>query len=251
MKIGANTNQSNLSMLNAQKSKGEISSSLEKIAALRDISDGDMSAKNIGSTMRLEISTLAQGVKNANEGIGYLQIADGILSSLGRDADKLNQLATSLNSGALSSSDSESIISQINKIKESMSGAVNNATYNGRSVFSGNFEVVTSTSATITAHISRPSISALDGESGDAVLNFIKDISKSRGEIGSAINTLKVSVESNTDAMVNLTQSTTSNSGVVEDYNELNTSFLKENAALYAATFNTESLKNKLDSLLA
>lgn len=237
---------------NSQKSKTEIGSALEKIAAQKAFDEGDVASQNLSSTLRLEINTLTQGIKNANEGIGFLQIAGGILQGLGGDADRLGALSVALNSGAVNSEQAQSMRSQADTIKAGMAQAVNNATYSGKSVFQESFEVMTSATNIINTIISRPDISGVDIDSGDSIEEFIKGLAQDIAKIGAAINQLGNSAEGNSNAIVNLTQSESNlqDSDVAENYNELNGAFLRENASLYANAFNTSTLASKLDSLL-
>ena len=246
MKIGTNTNHSSTSLLNAQKSKSEISPSLEKVASSKTDSEIDTSSKNTNGILKSKIASLSTSIKNINDGVGYLQIADKILNSLHSSGEKLGELANSKNQ-------TKTIISQINVIKEDMSRAVNNATYNGKNVFSGNFDISISTSGIISTNIDKPKLDEIDSDSIDSILDFIKDISKTRGEIKSAINTLSDSANENSEAIINLTQSRVEmkKNGASQNYDEVDSAFLKENSSLYSASFNTESLKSKLDSLLA
>jgi flagellin len=70
-------------------------------SGLRIISSGDDAAGlAIANTFRSDQSVLAQGVRNANDGLSQLQIADGGISNISKLLDRARTLATQSASGA-------------------------------------------------------------------------------------------------------------------------------------------------------
>src|SRR6266853_4629467 len=70
-------------------------------SGLRIISSGDDAAGlAIANTFRSDQSVLAQGVRNANDGLSQLQIADSGISNISKLLDRARTLATQSASGA-------------------------------------------------------------------------------------------------------------------------------------------------------
>src|SRR5713101_9820774 len=70
-------------------------------SGLRIISSGDDAAGlAIANTYRSDEAVLTQGVRNANDGLSQLQIADGGINNISQLLDRARTLATQSSSGA-------------------------------------------------------------------------------------------------------------------------------------------------------
>ncbi|VEJ46871.1 Flagellin C [Campylobacter jejuni subsp. doylei] len=142
--------QQNCYLNNAQKASDKA---LENIAAVRAISGVDSANLTIADSLRSQSSTINQGIANAYDAIGVLQIADASLTNISRSADRLNELSVKINNVALNDSQKGMLRTEAKRIQESINDSFNNATYNGKNVFQTmNFVVGTGINA-ITSNI--------------------------------------------------------------------------------------------------
>ena len=142
--------QQNCYLNNAQKASDKA---LENIAAVRAISGVDSANLTIADSLRSQSSTINQGIANAYDAIGVLQIADASLTNISQSADRLNELSVKMNNAALNDSQKGMLRTEATRIQESINDSFNNATYNGKNVFQTmNFVVGTGINA-ITSNI--------------------------------------------------------------------------------------------------
>lgn len=237
---------------NLDKEKTEESKALDRIAATRAISGEDTANLLIADSLVNQISTLGQGVQNANEAVGMLQIADAALTNVSESADRLNELSIAYNSAALNSEQKAILQGEATRLTESMSQSINNASYNGKPVFDGNLEFVTGNES-VSASLIAPSTDGLDITSQESIETFMDSVNSVRSNIGAAVNEMDSLVQNHLNAITNLTESESKlqNNDLAENYNDLNAAKLRENAGLYAASFNTAYLQLKVNALLA
>lgn len=251
MKIGDfSTASANISN-SMDKSQEQISKSLERIAAERAISSTDGSSLAIADSLTMEASTLTQGVRNVNDGIGMLQIADSTLSTVNDSANRINELSVRMNNATLNSDQKAMIHDEVNRLKTSMSDSINNASYNGKNLFNGTLEFSTGNS-TIGVSLNAPAVSSVNVDDQDSIYKFMQNVDGLRGSIGSTINQMVSTSNANMEAVVNLraAESNLQHNDVAQNYNELNSGFLKNNAGLYAQSMNVGYLRSQMSALL-
>lgn len=251
MTIGSfSINAANISV-QADKSENTVSKSLERIAAQRALSSTDGSSMMIADSLRMQASTLSQGISNTNEAIGMMQIADGTLSNLNKDATRLNDLSVRMNNASLNSDQKAMLESEANALQRSMNQSVNSASYNGKNVFGGNLEFSTGDS-TVKASVNAPSTRGLDISDQQSILDFMKNVDSVRSDIGSAVNEMVSISNSNAETVVNLkaSESGLQNNDIATNYNELEKGKLQLETQLFANSMNTDYLKEKMSSLL-
>ncbi len=85
-----------------------------------------------------------------------------------------------------------------------------------------------------------------------SILDFINNVNMSRADIGSAMNGIQSGVNASMNTVVNLkaAEGGLMKDDLAENYNQLNSAKLKENASLYVASFNAQYLQSRLDALL-
>jgi flagellin len=123
--------QSSANQLNLQKTLYRLSS-----GSRVNRGGDDAAGLAIADGLRGQIRTLQQSTRNANDGIGFIQVADSALGQvsnlLNRAASMLTQAASDTNSAGLSAIETE--ISQIYQEIDRIGSATS---YNGVSVFGG------------------------------------------------------------------------------------------------------------------
>lgn len=253
MKIGESQTINATANNNANKAKNEEKSALENIAAMRALQGTDGANLMIADSLLSQISGLTQGVRNANDAIGMLQIADSTLGNMTATADRINVLSVKLGNDTLTTEQRAMIQSETNALKASMRDSVMQASFNGKNVFASEMTFVTGNETSVTLNINAPNTSLVDVNDQQTILDFMTNVNMERANIGSVMNGIQHGINSNLVTIVNLTaaESSQQNNDVAENYNELNQAKLKENAALYANVYNTQYLRGKIDTLLA
>lgn len=252
MKIGESQAVNATANNNATKSKDEEKKALENIAAIRALQGTDGANLLIADALLSQISGLAQGVRNANDAIGMLQIADSTLSNMTLSADRINVLSIQLGNSTLNSEQRAMIQSETNALKASMRDSVMQASFNGKNVFASEMTFVTGNDSSVTFSVNAPNSSLVDVNNQQTILDFLTNVNMERANIGSVMNGIQHGVNSSLVTIVNLTaaESNLQNNDVAENYNQLNQAKLRENAALYANSYNTDYLKKKVNALL-
>ncbi len=249
MKIGNTQNNEALSSLN--KAKEEEKSALKKIASDRPIDATNGASLAIANELLAQANSMSQSIRNANDALGVMQIADGALSTITDSAIKINELSVALGNPALNSSQRAMIENQAATLTQSMNNSVSQATFNGKNVFSGQMSFVTG-NGTQSINLQAPNTDSLSVNNQQSILDFINNVNSKRADIGAAMNGVQSGINTSMNTIVNLkaAESNLQSNDLAENYNALNTAKLKENAALYANAFNTQNLQNRLDVLL-
>ncbi len=238
-----------LSSLN--KAKEEEKSALKKIASDRPIDATNGASLAIANELLAQANSMSQSIRNANDALGVMQIADGALSTITDSAIKINELSVALGNPALNSSQRAMIENQAATLTQSMNNSVSQATFNGKNVFSGQMSFVTG-NGTQSINLQAPNTDSLSVNNQQSILDFINNVNSKRADIGAAMNGVQSGINTSMNTIVNLkaAESNLQSNDLAENYNTLNTAKLKENAALYANAFNTQNLQNRLDVLL-
>lgn len=243
----ANMMQQNYYLNNAQKASEKA---LENIAAVRAISGIDSANLAIADSLRSQSSTIDQGVANAYDAIGVLQIADASLTNISQSADRLNELSVKMNNAALSDSQKSMLRTEATRIQESINDSFNNATYNGKNIFQTmNFVVG---SGTETTNLNPLTTSGLSIDNQDSITNFMDQLGALRSEIGSSINAITSNINASVQNSINTkaAENNLLNNDMAKNVNDFNSNYLKENAAAFVAAQSNMQLQSKIASLL-
>ncbi|EAJ5530924.1 flagellin C [Campylobacter coli] len=243
----ANMMQQNYYLNNAQKASEKA---LENIAAVRAISGIDSANLAIADSLRSQSSTIDQGVANAYDAIGVLQIADASLTNISQSVDRLNELSVKMNNAALSDSQKSMLRTEATRIQESINDSFNNATYNGKNVFQTmNFVVG---SGTETTNLNPLTTSGLSIDNQDSITNFMDQLGALRSEIGSGINAITSNINASVQNSINTkaAENNLLNNDMTKNVNDFNSNYLKENAAAFVAAQSNMQLQSKIASLL-
>lgn len=239
--------QQNYYLNNAQKASEKA---LENIAAVRAISGVDSANLAIADSLRSQSSTIDQGVANAYDAIGVLQIADASLTNISQSADRLNELSVKMNNAALNDSQKSMLRTEASHIQESINDSFNNATYNGKNVFQTmNFVVG---SGTETTNLNPLTTSGLSIDNQDSITNFMDQLGSLRSEIGAGINAITSNINASVQNSINTkaAENNLLNNDVVKNVNDFNANYLKENSTAFIAAQSNMQLQSKIASLL-
>lgn len=132
----------NLNSLNAQRNLGTsnfgINNTLGKLSSgLRIVNAGDDAAGlAIGNGLRADYMALSQAVRNANDGIGIVQVADGAFSQMSDMLTRATQLATQAASGTVGDAERDMINTEYQQLMQEIDRVVDTTNYKGEKLFS-------------------------------------------------------------------------------------------------------------------
>lgn len=135
----------NINSMNSQVSSGlvqrDLSSSLEKLSSGLRINKAadDSSGMAIADSLRMQASSLGQAIRNANDAIGVIQIAD---KAMDEQLKILDTIKAKANQAAMDTQSRESRVAiqkDINRLIEQLDNIANTTAYNGIKLLSGSF----------------------------------------------------------------------------------------------------------------
>ena len=249
MKINDYSNSmQNYYLNNAQNSANKA---LDNISANRAISGSDSANMVIANALLSNANAISQGVSNANDAIGVLQIADGALQNLTNGADRLNELSIRSTSLAMDSNARLAITSEAEALKTSMQDTLNSTSFNGNNIFGSTLNFQTGSSVT-TISLNSPNISSIDISSQDSIAAFRDSVNAMRADIGSTQQGLLSNINSSITAAnsAKASESQLQNNDVVRNLSDLNNANLQLNSTTLAAAHNMSLLAQQVSSLL-
>ncbi|CAD7289478.1 Secreted flagellin C [Campylobacter majalis] len=254
MKVNATNSNQYLNNANQAKTAGE--KALSNIAATRALSGVDGADMIIADSLLSQSNVLNQGIANANDAIGMLNIADSTLSNLTQSADRLNELSVRANNPALSDREQVMLRNEAQALTDSMNQSVANASFNGKNVFGGNMEFYTGSSSqniNLDQNSITGAISSLDINSQQSIQDFMSSINSMRADIGASQNALVENITNSLTQSVALRQAESGmrNDDVAVNMADKNQADMNLNAAILAQSHNVNNLKLQLDRLLA
>lgn len=209
MSFSINTNISSMiANLNANTANNSLNDSIKNMSSGSYFSSAayDASGLSIADQLSAQVSGLGQAIQNSNEGIGMLQIADGGMSGINDNMERIRTLTLQASNGTLNSSNREAIQKEIDSLMESSNQIANSTSYNGIQLLngsSGTFTMQTGANsgetqnatigdATATSLVGSIDVTTQAGR--DAALTSVdsalKSIGEIRSEIGSSQNAL-------------------------------------------------------------
>src|SRR3974390_1411984 len=153
MPIGILNNIASLSAENQLAiTNNNLQSTLYQLSSGSRINSGadDAAGLAIANGLQANITALSQSARNANDGVGLLQGADGALAQVTTLLNRAVTLATESSTGTVSDTQRQALQSEFGQIKAEIDRIGGNTTYNGAAGFTGgstNFNQVASTTA--------------------------------------------------------------------------------------------------------
>ncbi|WP_162166824.1 flagellin [Campylobacter fetus] len=249
MKIGdyANSDQ-NYYLDSAQKNANKA---LENISAQRALSGTDSSNLLIADSLRSNANSISQGVNNANDAIGVLQIADATLQNLSKGADRLNELSVRANSAINGPEQMSALNKEANALKTSMQDSLNSASFNGKNIFGNSFSFQTG-NAEVSINLTAPNVSSLDISNQNSIADFSKSVNSLRTDIGSLQNGLISGINASLTAVTSTkaSESQLQNNDLANNVNNYNNASLLLNSSTMSAAHNMQTLQRQVSGLL-
>ena len=127
----------NISSLTAQRhleaSRAEMETSMERLASGKRINSAmdDSAGLAIAHSLESKISSLNQGVRNANDGISMLQTAEGALEETSTMLNRMKEIATQASSGTYSASDRVALNKEFQALASAITAVAKETDFNG------------------------------------------------------------------------------------------------------------------------
>ncbi|MCH5268876.1 MAG: flagellin FliC5 [Lachnospiraceae bacterium] len=166
-----------------------------------------------------QINGLDQGRRNAEDGKSLLNVADGAMSGIADNLQRIRELAIQAsNSAILSDEDLQSIQYEIDQLKQGISDIANNTEFNKKKLLDGSYgdgyiQSGANAGQGLTLNIGAATLESLGIQdfdvTGDFSLQTIDDalakVSSNRSMIGAQSNALDYTIAYNSQASINLT----------------------------------------------
>lgn len=188
----------NIASLAAQNQLGITNSSLQ--STLFQLSSGsrinsgadDAAGLAIADGLQANITALTQSARNANDGVGKLQVADGALAQVTTLLNRAVTLATESATGTVSDTQRTALDAEFTAIKAEIDRIGNNTTYNGTAVFASgstpDVNNVTGATGSVTLTTALTAGQTLTIQSGSKSFTFTAATGDTAGTLVNAIN---------------------------------------------------------------
>lgn len=176
--------QSNISDVKRKKSTEKLSSGY-KINRASD----DAASLTISEKMRRQIRGLHQSAENIQEGVGYVQTAEGALNEVDDMLQRMNELTIKAANDTNSYEDRESIDHEIQQLKEEISRVFDTTSFNERLIWEPDpdrlVQIGTKPEPTVTYNSTALSIDTTNANKGAIPYNGIKLTADNSGIVSS------------------------------------------------------------------
>ena len=138
----------NISALNTHRNmvsnNNASAKSMEKLSSgLRINRAGDDAAGlSISEKMRSQIAGLEQSASNAQDGISYIQTAEGALTEVNSMLTRMKELSVQRSNGTYNEDDIKNIDLELGSLSDEIANIINTTEFNGKNVFTEEVDVV-------------------------------------------------------------------------------------------------------------
>ncbi len=166
-----------------------------------------------GLAMAEKLTTQMRGagmaVQNINDGISFLQSADGALSEIGNMAQRMHELLVQKANGTLDTAQKGNITTELTALSAAITDIKTNAKWNGLTVVDhASLSITTAADGTTTALTATAIGTVPDSTKAVAdLVTFIGAVSTQRAEIGANMNRLAYMADSLSNQSTNLAAS--------------------------------------------
>lgn len=141
----AATINTNVQSLNAQRnlstSQNSLSTSMQRLSSGLRINSAkdDAAGLAISERMSTQVRGLNQASRNANDGISLAQTAEGALSAIGNNLQRIRELAVQSRNATNSSDDRAALQKEVSQLKGEIGRVANQTAFNGIKLLDGSF----------------------------------------------------------------------------------------------------------------
>ncbi|HEY1125210.1 MAG TPA: flagellin [Sphingobium sp.] len=134
---------SNTAALRAQNSTSRadagLQTAMERLSTGKRINSAkdDAAGLSIATRMTSEIRGINAAVRNANDGISLVQIAEGAMGEVANILQRMRELAVQSSSGTVSDTDRSGIQAEVSQLKSQITAISSRTTFNGITLMTG------------------------------------------------------------------------------------------------------------------
>ncbi|WP_275662045.1 flagellin N-terminal helical domain-containing protein [Laribacter hongkongensis] len=191
--LGINTNVTSLTaQRNLSSTTNSMQTTLQRLSSGLRINSAkdDAAGLAISERMTAQVRGLDQARRNANDGISLAQTAEGALSGLGENLQRMRELAVQAANDTNTASDRQTIQKEIEQLKSEIDRVAQTTEFNGQKLLDGsftskNFQVGANANQTISVGMSNAQTTALGANS------LATPATASTGVVGTDVATLK------------------------------------------------------------
>ncbi len=236
-------------------------------------SSTDAASLAISDELLALISATGQGIQNANDSIGLMQVADGALSGIEDNIQQIEQLTIKASNDTLDAADRKNIQKEIDGLLKSSDDIAKRTSYNGIKLLDGSggssangtfstqtgsnageISSITIGDAQTATLVGSIDITTADGRASafDSLSGASQSLSSMRSELGAGQNQLMSSIRNSSVSQIN-TASVVSQLADI-DFAQESANFSSESFMTQAGTFaqsQSNTLASRVSSLLA
>ena len=138
----AQTINTNMQSLNAQRnlttSQGSLATSMQRLSSGLRVNSAkdDAAGLAIAERMNTQIRGMNVAVRNANDGVSFAQTAEGSLSKIGDNLQRMRELAVQSRNATNSEGDRANLQKEFGQLQQEIDRTIKNAKFNSGSLFS-------------------------------------------------------------------------------------------------------------------
>lgn len=182
----AQTINTNMPSLNAQRnlttSQGSLATSMQRLSSGLRVNSAkdDAAGLAIAERMSTQIRGMNVAIRNANDGISFAQTAEGSLSKIGDNLQRMRELAVQSRNATNSEGDRANLQKEFTQLQEEIDRTIKNSKFNGGSLFSSadttlTFQVGAGTDASDKITVSSAALGGGAAASAGSVITAVAD----------------------------------------------------------------------------
>ena len=135
----------NIQSLNAQRNLGvsqnSLTTSMQRLSSGMRINSAkdDAAGLAISERMGAQVRGLNQAARNANDGVSLAQTAEGSLSTIGNNLQRIRELAVQSRNATNSTEDRAAMQKEVSQLKEEIDRVASSTSFNGTKLLDGSF----------------------------------------------------------------------------------------------------------------
>ncbi|MEA2111266.1 MAG: flagellin [Campylobacterota bacterium] len=234
----------NQNLNNSNKVAAEVASGIQN-------KNGDVASASIASHLNAQVSSMSQGLANANDGISIMQIADGATSQLNENLQHLNELSIAYGNGILNDANRATLEQEFGATLSSMQDIIESTSFNGNAVF-GSESTFNIGQNDVSTSIPSLDFSALSIDDQGSIEAMSKTLASVSSEIGSTVNALESGSRSIFETMTNTAAAASqmSETDYAKAVTELKQNSLQLEASTIAQAHKTTQMQQSIQVLL-
>ncbi len=191
----------------------------------------DVAGLAIANTLRAQMEGYSKAMENAQYGVNLLSTAEGGMSSIQEDLQRMRELAVQAANGTLTDADRAALQEEFDQLRQGIAQTVENTQYNGQNVLEGykgefqtgpnegetlQVEIPNLNPENITAKVNNEEVNLNDlnistaqgaNQAVQALDQMINQVSQARSNVGAYMNRLESGIKNMAGEMLNMTAS--------------------------------------------